>query len=157
MGAVFFYHLTGSTLEATLPMLLEKALAAGWRVHVRGSDAARFAWLEQKLWLGPDDSFLPHGRSGGPRDADQPVLLSTGGSAANRAACLMTIDGAEVTADEVAAMERVAVIFDGNDPAAIETARTQWRDLTDAGCIAQYWSQEGGSWSMKAQSGVEPG
>ncbi len=27
MGAVFFYHLTGSTLEATLPMLLEKALA----------------------------------------------------------------------------------------------------------------------------------
>ena len=31
MGAAYFYHLTRQPLEATLPMLLEKSLGAGWR------------------------------------------------------------------------------------------------------------------------------
>ena len=69
MGAAYFYHLTRRPLEATLPLLLEKALAAGWRVAVRGVDAARLDRLDARLWLGPEDGFLPHGRAGGPHDA----------------------------------------------------------------------------------------
>ena len=38
MGEVWFYHLTDRPLEATLPALLDRALAAGWRVAVRGTD-----------------------------------------------------------------------------------------------------------------------
>ena len=45
MGAAFFYHLTQRPLEATLPMLLEKARGAGWRVAVRGTDEGRLDWL----------------------------------------------------------------------------------------------------------------
>ena len=82
MGAAFFYHLTQRPLEATLPMLLTKALQAGWRVAVRGRDAGRMAWLDEKLWLGPEDGFLPHGLAGGAHEADQPVLLTTQGGAA---------------------------------------------------------------------------
>ena len=59
MGAVYFYHLTRRPLEATLPMLLDKALDAGWRVLVRGTESARLDWLDEKLWLGPEDGFLP--------------------------------------------------------------------------------------------------
>ena len=152
MGAVYFYHLTRKPLEATLPMLLEKARGAGWRVVVRGTDAARMDWLDQKLWLGPEEGFLPHGLAGGPHDADQPILLTVDAGAGNDAECLMTIDGAEVAVEEVAGSERVCVLFDGNDPAAVETARGQWRVLTGAGISAQYWSEESGRWEKKAEA-----
>ncbi len=150
MGAAYFYHLTRRPVEDTLAMLLEKSLAAGWRVAVRGADAARLDWLDEKLWLMGDESFLPHGRAGGAHDALQPVLL-TEGSAANDAACLMSIDGADVTPEEVTAMERVCVLFDGNDADALSRARVQWKSLTDAGIAAQYWSEESGRWEKKAE------
>ena len=152
MGAAYFYHLTRKPLEATLPTLLEKALGAGWRVAVRGTDGARMDWLDQKLWLGADDGFLPHGVSGGPHDAAQPVLLTTASHAANTPHCVMTVDGAAIAPHEVQALERVCVLFDGNDPVAVEAARDQWRTLTGAGCSAQYWSEESGRWEKKAET-----
>lgn len=151
MGAAYFYHLTRAPLEVTLPLLLDKARGAGWRVAVRGRDPARLDWLDQKLWLLADDGFVPHGMAGGPHDADQPILLTTG-AAANGAACVMAIDGAAVAPDEVQAMERVCILFDGNDPAAVQAARVQWKALTDAGCAAQYWSEESGRWEKKAET-----
>jgi len=150
MGAAFFYHLTRRPLEQTLPVLLGKAREAGWRIAVRGADAGRMEWLDEKLWQGPDDGFLPHGLAGGPHDADQPILLTTG-AAANDPACLMTVDGAEVSPEEVQALERVCVLFDGHDPEALNRARGQWKALTDAGCSAQYWSEESGRWEKKAE------
>lgn len=152
MGAVYFYHLTRQPLEATLPMLLEKSLGAGWRVAVRGRDAARLVWLDERLWLGPEDGFLPHGIAGGPHDADQPVLLTTQSACPNGAVCVMAIDGAEVRAEEVQVMERVCILFDGNDDAAVQVARGQWKALTGAGCAAQYWSEAGGRWEKKAEA-----
>jgi len=152
MGAAYFYHLTQNPLEVALPQLLGRARAAGWRVAVRGRDAARLDWLDRQLWLGSEEGFLPHGLSGGPHDAAQPVLLTTG-TAANDPACLMTVDGAAVAADEVQRLQRVCVIFDGNDGTALQTARGQWKALTDAGCAAQYWSEESGRWEMKAERG----
>lgn len=151
MGAAYFYHLTRVPMEATLPMLLDRALKAGWRVAVRGTTDARLDWLDEKLWL--LEGFLPHGRAGGEYDADQPVLLTTATAAPNGAACVMAIDGAAVTAEEVGALERVCILFDGNDPAAVDGARDQWRALTSAGCAAQYWSQDGGRWEKKAEAG----
>jgi len=151
MGAAYFYHLTRRPLEATLPMLLDKARGAGWRVAVRGVAAARLEWLDERLWLGPEDGFLPHGLAGGDHDADQPILLTTGVDMPNGAQCLMTIDGAPVTPDEVGALDRVCVLFDGNDAAALDTARGQWKTLTGAGCPAQYWSEESGRWEKKAE------
>lgn len=150
MGAAYFYHLTRKPLEATLPMLLTKSRQAGWAVAVRGTEPGRMEWLDQKLWLGPDDGFLPHGIAGGPHDALQPVLLTTG-PATNAPQCLMSIDGADISAEEVQAMERVCILFDGTDPDAVQRARVQWTTLTDAGCSAQYWSEESGRWEKKAE------
>lgn len=151
MGAAFFYHLTRRPLEETLPVLLEKSLGAGWRVAVRGRDPGRLEWLDQKLWQGPDDGFLPHGLAGGEHDALQPILLTTG-AAGNEPTCLMSVDGAEVSPDEVNAMERVCILFDGYDEEAVQVARGQWRTLTGAGCSAQYWSEESGRWEKKAEA-----
>lgn len=152
MGSAYFYHLTRSPLEATLPMLLGKARQAGWRIEVRGQAAERMDWLDDKLWLVSGDSFLPHGRAGGEFDDGQPILLTTGDRCANGATCLMSVDGAAVTPEEVGELDRVCILFDGNDPAALQQARDQWKSLTGAGCAAQYWSQDGGGWSKKAEA-----
>lgn len=154
MGNALFYHLTQGPLERTLPMLLEKSLERGWRVLVRGGDPARLGRLDQLLWKG-EDSFLPHGLAGGDHDADQPVLLAGEEAlpATNGAVCLICIDGAAVSADDVAALERVCILFDGRDADATAQARQQWKALTGAGCVAQYWSEETGRWQMKTQSG----
>ena len=151
MGAAYFYHLTRTPLERTLPSLLGKARQAGWRIAVRGTDSARMAWLDEQLWLGAEDGFLPHGLAGGPHDADQPILLVTETDAGNDPRCLMVVDGAEIAPEDVAAMERVCVLFDGNDDAALDRARNQWKALSDAGCAAQYWSEENGRWEKKAE------
>ncbi|MFX0540399.1 DNA polymerase III subunit chi [Roseovarius sp. S4756] len=152
MGVAYFYHLTRAPLEVTLPMLLGKARGAGWRVAVRGSDPARMDALDEALWnAGGDDAFLPHGRAGQPHEADQPILLTTLTDMPNGASCLMTVEGAEVQPKEVQRLDRVCVLFDGNDEAALAHARTQWKALTDAGCAAQYWSEASGRWEKKAE------
>ncbi|MEP6066213.1 MAG: DNA polymerase III subunit chi [Paracoccaceae bacterium] len=153
MGAVYFYHLTRRPLEDTLSMLLAKAMQAGWRVAVRGSNVERLTWLDEKLWLGPEEGFLPHGMAGGAHDALQPVLL-TQGPAGNDPQCVMAIDGAEVSADELTGLERACVLFDGNDAQALDVARGQWKKLKESGASAQYWSEGSGRWEMKAQTGA---
>ena len=54
---------------------------------------------------------------------------------------------------EVGTLARVCVLFDGNDPMALDVARGQWKALTGAGATAQYWSEESGKWEKKAESG----
>lgn len=151
MGAAYFYHLTQQPLEAALPRLLEASLKRGWRVAVRGRNPRYLDWLDQKLWLEPEDGFLPHGQAGGPHDALQPVLLTTEAEAPNGATCVMSVEGAQVTAEEVNGLDRVCILFDGGDAAALERARSQWRELTAAGCGAQYWSDQSGSWVKKSE------
>lgn len=152
MGAVYFYHLTRQPLEHTLPVLLDKARQAGWKIAVRGSDPARMDWLDEKLWQGPEEGFLPHGRAGGLHDAAQPILLTTEAQAANDASCVMAVDGAAVDPDEIKKLDRVCILFDGNDAEAVQRARGQWKALTGAGCSAQYWSEESGRWEKKAEA-----
>ncbi|MFT6457940.1 DNA polymerase III subunit chi [Pseudophaeobacter arcticus] len=152
MGAAYFYHLTRHPLQETLPVLLQKARGAGWRIAVRGTMADRMSWLDDSLWQGSADSFLAHGLAGGPHDALQPILLTTTAESANAPECLMTVDGAVVTPEEVQALERVCILFDGTDPDAVQQARGQWKSLTGAGCSAQYWSEESGRWEKKAEA-----
>jgi len=153
LGAAYFYHLTQNSMEVTLPRLLEKARGASWKIVVRGQDEGRMDWLDQKLWALGDTSFLAHGLAGGPHDALQPVLLTTSTDIPDAVSCVMSVDGADVSAEEVNAVERVCILFDGHDPEAVQHARGQWKTLTDAGCAAQYWSEEIGNWQKKAESG----
>lgn len=155
MGTVMFYHLTRSTAEDTVTSLLGRAIGMGWRIMIRGRDAARLDRLDAHLWLKPEDSFLPHGRVGGADDAAQPVLLGDG-PITNSATAMMVLDGAEVALAEAQSLSRVWLIFDGNDPKALAAARSQWKSLTEAGVAAQYWSEESGKWQMKAEKQAAP-
>ncbi len=150
MSEVFFYHLTASPVEHTLQMLLPKARAAGWRVCLRGRDAARLDALDLRLW-GEGVNFLPHGRAGAGFDAEQPILLTDQSAIPNQAECLVSIDGAQLLPDEITSRKRAMILFDGNDGDAVQHARTQWKTLTGAGLTAKYWAQDSGKWVMKAQ------
>lgn len=154
MSEVWFYHLTHEPLERALPRLLCAAREkAGWRVKIRGGDPNVLAWLDEKLWLLEDDSFLPHAMEGGVFDALQPILLGTAAGSANAAECLMLIAGAGYEASDLDRHERVCLMFDGNDETALELAREQWRFAKAAGHVAKYQSQENGRWELRAQTG----
>ena len=152
MGAVYFYHLTDSPLEATLPELLDRARGQGWRVLVRGTDPGHLERLDEALWDGPAEAFRPHGLAGGPCDANQPVLLGIG-VPAEGFDCVMCVDGAALSAAEVAAAQRACVLFDGQDESAVAAARMLWKSLTGQSIAAQYWAQEDGRWIKKAEAG----
>lgn len=151
MGAAYFYHLTRHPIDVTLAMLLEKSIDVGWRVNVRGTDQQRLLWLDDKLWQGRETGFLPHGLAGNENDTDQPILLTTNATAGNDPQCIMSIDGAEITAAEIEGSDRACILFDGNDPEALQIARGQWKSLKAEGGSAQYWSQESGKWEKKAE------
>ena len=153
MAVARFYHLTQDPLEVLLPTLIGKAQEIGLAVALRGTDRARMEALDRQLWLG--EGFLPHGLAGGAHDADQPCLLTWDGTRVsdlpNATGCLIALDGAEVGADEVRAVERLCIVFDGLDQQALARARDQWRALTAAGIEAEYWSRESGRWECKAR------
>ena len=93
---------------------------------------------------------MPHGLQGGAQDSDQPILLGTG-AIGNAAQALMLVDGAETTPEEAKDLERVWVLFDGYDEAALNAARGLWTRLTAAGLAAQYWSEETGRCEKKTE------
>ncbi len=149
MGTAVFYHLIRSSAEETLATILPRALGQGWRVMIRSPDRARLERLDARLWLEPEEGFLPHGLEGGPQDGVQPVLLGAG-PVRNGAQGVALIDGAEPLPGEEA-MERLWVLFDGNDEGAVQAARGLWTRLTGLGMAAQYWSEESGRWQMKTE------
>jgi DNA polymerase-3 subunit chi len=149
MVVVLFYHLTRSTVEQTARTLLTRAVRRGWRVTVRSTKGARLDHLDRALWLGPEDEFLAHGRAGGPHDAFQPILLTDRDGIPNTAQAVLLLDGAPVDVARSTGLERVWVLFEETEPALRELARAQWKQVTEAGLPAQYWSEDSGRWEMQ--------
>jgi DNA polymerase III subunit chi len=145
-----FYHLTRSTDEDLIRILVGRAMGQGWRVMLRGTDDAALARLDARLWTHPPESFLPHGMEGGLHDADQPLLIGKG-AAANAAHGVILTGGALADAAEAKRLERLWVLFDGADDAAVSGARGLWKQLTEAGVDAEYWSEDSGKWAKTAE------
>lgn len=154
MTDVFFYHLERAALEDVLPGLLEKTRERGWKALVRAGSDERVAALDAHLWTYRDDSFLPHG---GQRDAhasEQPIYLTTAAGNPNAAEVLFFVDGAQAqdwSDTDITGAARVVLIFDGRDPASLETAREQWKHAKNTGHQVTYWQQApSGKWEKQA-------
>ena len=140
MTEVYFYHLQNRTIEATLPSLLERSIERGWRAVVQASED-RVEALDAHLWTFRDDSFLPHGTDNETSAADQPVMLTAGPGNPNQAAIRFLIDGAPLPED-ASAYERIAVLFDGDDPDAVAMARERWSAAKAQGLDVTYWQPD---------------
>src|SRR3974377_2080489 len=121
MTEILFYHLKGQTLEQVLPPLLQKSLERGWRVVVQASSDERVEALDAHLWTWRDGGFLPHGTSRDPAAAEQPIVLTAGAENPNGAAVRFLVDGANLIAG-VGNYQRIVLLFDGDDPEAVERA-----------------------------------
>jgi len=150
MTEILFYHLKGQTPEQVLPALLTKSLERGWRVVVQASSDERVEALDAHLWTWRDDAFLPHGTWRDAEAAEQPIVLTVNAENPNKATVRFLIDGASMTAD-AAGYERIVLLFDGDDPDAVETARARWSEAKAAGAEVTYWQADGaGRWRRQA-------
>jgi DNA polymerase-3 subunit chi len=150
MTEILFYHLRRQTVEKVLPALLEKSLERGWRVVVQASSEERIEALDAHLWTWRDDSFLPHGTWREGDVAAQPVALTPHDHNPNGADVRFLIEGAAMPAD-IAAYRRIVLVFDGEDPDAVDAARAQWSKAKADGFDVTYWqSDEQGRWQRKA-------
>ena len=150
MTEILFYHLQRQPLEKALPQLLEKSIERGWRVIVQSSSDERVDALDAHLWTYRDDKFLAHGTYRESEAAAQPILLTEHNHNPNSASVRFLIDGAPVPED-AASYQRIVLVFDGNDDAAVADARTRWSDARAQGFEATYWqADENGRWQRKA-------
>ena len=151
MTQIGFYHLTLSPLDQALPRLLEKALSAGHRMVVMAGSEERIEWLNSHLWTYSPDSWLPHGSRKDGSAADQPIWLTETDENPNQAQILILTDG--ISTARISDFERCLVLFDGNDPAALQTARSQWKTWKDEGHELVYLQQkENGGWAEKMRT-----
>src|SRR6478735_11107170 len=149
MTEVLFYHLQRQPLERVLPQLLERSLERGWRVVVQAASEERVDALDAHLWTFSDDSFLPHGTDREATAGEQPVLLMASDQNPNRATVRFLIDGTPLPGD-AASYKRLVLLFDGNDPNAVNVARERWTAAKAQGFDVTYWqTDERGRWQRK--------
>jgi DNA polymerase III subunit chi len=150
MTEILFYQLKGQPLEQVLPPLIQKSLERGWRVAVQASSDERIEALDAHLWTWRDDAFLPHGTSRDAEAAEQPVLLTVDETNPNGAAVRFLVEGASMPGD-AAAYQRVVVLFDGEDPEALDDARARWTKAKEEGFEVTYWlTDKNGRWQRQA-------
>jgi DNA polymerase-3 subunit chi len=133
-----------------LPNLLARSLDRGWRVVVQAASEERVEALDAHLWTFSDDSFLPHGTWRESEAREQPILLTVNDDNPNGASVRFIIDGAAVPAD-ADAYDRVVLLFNGDDPDAVDAARAHWTRAKQSGFDVTYWQpDEQGRWQRKA-------
>ena len=149
MTPVFFYHLERQSLESVLPRLLVTSLERGWRVVVQAATEERAEAIAAHLWSYDDESFLPHGTKADGFPDLQPIWITAESDNPNDANIRFFVDGAEV--GDIGGLTRAIIMFDGNDPQAVEAAREGWKRFRGAGHEVSYWQQdEQGRWQNRA-------
>lgn len=144
MSEVLFYHLERRGLEDILPGLLERTRERGWRALVRTGSAERLAALDTHLWTYAEQSFLAHGTAADGHTSRQPIFLTTEDENPNHAEVLFLVDGAMDASwekPETKSLARIALLFDGGDPAIVSKAREAWKAAKGAGYEVTYWKE----------------
>ncbi len=152
MTETLFYHLERRALEDVLPGLVEKSLGRGWRAVIKVESADRADALDTLLWTF-NDGFLPHAQQGDGEAARQPVLITTEAGNPNGAAILFVVGGAappDWASEAAKALTRIVLLFDGHDPAALQTARDAWKAAKAAAHDVTYWKESPtGKWEKQ--------
>jgi len=132
-----------------LPGLVERSLARNWRVVLQFASATCLEMLDTKLWTFSDESFIPHGSEMDEFASLQPVFLTLDAKAnPNKAQIRFCLEGAWPA--DFSSLQRLVVMFDGNDVEQLETARTQWKKFKAQGGDVTYWQQNAtGSWEKQ--------
>ncbi len=143
---VDFYQLGEATAESVIASVGQRLLGEGQRLLVVAEDEAMLARLDRLLWDQGAASFIPHGLAGGTDDSAQPILLSSGSDAPNRARNLMIADGN--WREAALGYDRAFHLFDSE---SLDEARLAWKLLAGRdGVERHYWASKDGRWVKKA-------
>ena len=137
---VTFYELVTTSLEKTLPKILEKVYEGGLKAVVRIESPERLKSIDSAMWTYTTLGFLPHGSASDPTEyqAHQPIWLTTGTDNPINASVLV-ITNQEYATDKH--YDRIVDIYDGNDPETIESATTRIEKYKTAGNDISLWKQ----------------
>ena len=150
MTDILFYHLERQPLEKVIPSLLEKTLERGWRAVIRAKTPEKVQLLDEALWTYAEESFLPHAVATEPHVVVEPIVITASMEEPNRPDILFLVEGAEFP-ESVSNYQRVVLLFDGNDDAALTEARKAWKEVRSRGLDSTYWQQnDNGRWEKKA-------
>ncbi len=141
MTRVDFYHLQKAPLESVLPKLCEKAYSTGSNIKILLGTEERVEFINSLLWTYAEDSFLPHGTKKDGFIEDQPIFISADTSNENNAKLLILADGAMPDLNVLSEYDRILNIFDGNDPIALNNARSYWKQIKQTDAELHYWQQ----------------
>lgn len=142
---VDFYQLGEAQPDSVIAAIASRLVDEGQRLLVIAADDGLLARLDRQLWDQGPASFLPHALAGGPDDAAQPILLSHGTDAPNRARNILIADGE--WREAALAYERAFYLFDA---ATLAGARHAWKSLAGhEGLERNYWALEDGKWTKK--------
>lgn len=168
MTDIAFYHLTASSQDDALPILLNKTIAAGKKAVV-ASNPKVMQNLSSSVWSyghissgrgggsnGGEGSWLAHGISG--KDDDDAALCpiwfsGDTGQNLNNAEFGFFLDGQGPSglAENDVQLDRVFILFNGLDDTAVSHARDQWKALREQGHDLSYWTQDdAGKWQKTA-------
>jgi DNA polymerase-3 subunit chi len=153
MTDIMFYHLDRQPLDRVLPQLIARTIERGWRAVIQTESEERAEALSAVLWTHSEEGFLPHGTARDGYGPHQPVWITPGDDNPNGASVRFFVGGAEPANYD--GLDRVVLLFDGQDDAAVEQARGLWRTAKAAGHAVSYWQQdENGRWTDKAAQGA---
>lgn len=150
MPQVDFYHLTQSTLDDALVMLVKKCQVAGKKALIQCPRPAAEV-VDDALWTYDPESWLPHGLddAAGAERADIWINSGPDGNPVS-ATFLFLLHGAE--RPDMASFERVFNLFDGRSEAQVAQAREQWRSWQAANALTmRYFAQDDtGRWEQRS-------
>ncbi len=146
---ISFYHLTFQPLNVALPKLLGKVLEVKMKAVIKVPSKDHMNDLDEALWCYDKTSFLPHDTENSKYKIAQPVYISTIDENPAQAEVLVLTDGA--LTDNFEGYSRVLEMFDGNNPTAVEQARSRWTNYKASGHDLTYWQQtDRGGWTKKS-------
>lgn len=140
MPQVTFYELIATSLEKTLPKILEKVYENGLKAVVRCESDERLKSIDSTMWTYTTLGFLPHGSASDPKEFQpyQPIWLTTGINNPIDATVLVIT---HQDCNNIENYERILDIYDGNDENAIELAKTRADHYKTLGFEIITWKQ----------------
>lgn len=149
---VNFYHLTRTSIEKTLPRLLEKVLDAQQRALVLTESSTQTNLLNEILWTYSTNAFLPHGTILEGYANEQPIWLTEKLENLNSANILVQLSHDPIT--DFNGLKKCLYLFDSNQPNVLEKARKTWSNYKNAGYFIRYFQQENdGTWIEQKKAG----
>jgi DNA polymerase-3 subunit chi len=136
---VTFYELIATSLEKTLPKILEKVYESGLKAVVRTTEELLKS-IDSNLWTYTTMGFLPHGSSSSPSEflTHQPIWLTSSDDNPINATVLVITTQIYITDG---GYERLVDIYDGNQPTSIQKARERMANYNLAGNEVACWKQ----------------